>query len=232
MRMYSAAVAGLLLLGSAAVPGQEPPPGEVYLGKALNGLLQQLVAAHSQGRRGPKVTLDAALLAHINLTSERGGNFGLLKNGGKLNWPPIFADKSFRGDRARTEEIIGTALRQLRTDPTKPLGNPMTEELAATVKRLLGSLMEKVGDLSPSEYITARRHLNRLQDAVRVLGNPDAAKYLDGTYAARGETMADLVEHMKRQGLRFAPAVPGEEKAYQALYAALVKYRAGLPPPR
>jgi len=228
-----AAVVVLLVLGFAAVlPGKEPRPRDPSSYTALNGLLRQIIAAHGQDRRGPKVPLDASLLQHINLTVGRGVHFGLLKNGGKLHWPSTFDLKLFQGDRAKTEELLGKALQALKVDPTKPLGEKGVAELTATVKRLVATLTEKAGDLAPSEYITARRYLHHLQVAVRALADPEAAKYVNGTYAPRGETVADLVEHMKRLGLQFAPAVHGEEDSYRALYAALAKYRAGLAPRR
>ena len=39
--------------------------------------------------------------------------------------------------------------------------------------------------------------------------------------------MQELVRNMSRQGLRFAPASPGGEAAYRALYNAMVSYTAG-----
>ena len=149
-----AALAGLLL-GPTTLPGQVPLSRGITTGRGHNSLLKQIITIHSQGRRDPKVALDPALLRHINLTRGKGGNFGLLKNGGQLNWPPLFAGESFRGDRASTEELIGKALRQLRTDPTKQLGSEIVQPLEATVKRLIESVLKKVADLSPSEYITA-----------------------------------------------------------------------------
>jgi hypothetical protein len=40
----------------------------------------------------------------------------------------------------------------------------------------------------------------------------------------------ELAEHLRGQELQFAPAISGQEAAYQALYRALVAYRAGLTP--
>ena len=39
-----------------------------------------------------------------------------------------------------------------------------------------------------------------------------------------------MTQQMTRQGLRFAPAVPGDESAYTALHSAMVEYVA--PPDR
>jgi hypothetical protein len=41
-------------------------------------------------------------------------------------------------------------------------------------------------------------------------------------------TIGDLIDQMNAQGLRFAPAVSGEESAYNALYQSLVVYEGNL----
>ena len=78
----------------------------------------------------------------------------------------------------------------------------------------------------PSQHVEARRYLNSLQDAVRLLRQPDAGNYFNGTYAARGRTVPDLVRGMKEKGLQFAPAAPGDEAAYAILYQGLAGYDA------
>ena len=62
--------------------------------------------------------------------------------------------------------------------------------------------------------------------------SPMLGKYLDGTYSARGASVADLVEYLRRHSLEFAPAVHGQEKDYLALYRELDAYRARLGTPR
>src|SRR5437868_9517269 len=67
---------------------RKPPLAEIFSGKALNALLQEVLAAHAQGRRGPNVALDATLLRQVNLARLGGENFGLLKGGGSSSGPP------------------------------------------------------------------------------------------------------------------------------------------------
>ena len=43
-------------------------------------------------------------------------------------------------------------------------------------------------------------------------------------FVGKGKTVQDLVDYMVQKGLRFAPAVSGDEAAYQALYSALQAY--------
>jgi hypothetical protein len=74
------------------------------------------------------------------------------------------------------------------------------------------------------EYMEAKRYVRHLQDAVTALGRPDGARLMAGDYAARGRSVDELVKNMTAAGLRFAPALPGQEPAYAALHRALAAY--------
>ena len=54
-----------------------------------------------------------------------------------------------------------------------------------------------------------------------MLQSPDGPRYFNGTYAAKGRTVADLVEYMKNNGLLFAAASNGAEAEYNTVYRAL-----------
>src|SRR5207253_647781 len=78
--------------------------------------------------------------------------------------------------------------------------------------------------LPTKDYIAAKRFLVQLNDGLRLLSQPDAENYFNGRYAPRAETVADLIDHMTKEGLKFAPAVPGDETAYENLHRALAVY--------
>jgi hypothetical protein len=83
--------------------------------------------------------------------------------------------------------------------------------------------------LSPQQYIEARQHLNKVRPAIRALNDPLVSNYFNNNWTARGRTVSELIENMRVAGLRFAPAAPGDESAYLALYQALRAFEAGLP---
>ena len=78
--------------------------------------------------------------------------------------------------------------------------------------------------LSPTDYIESKGFLDNLLSSVQSLRDPNVAKYLNGAYAAKGPTVADLVTQMTSQGLHFAPATQDDQPAYTVLYQALVGY--------
>jgi hypothetical protein len=50
--------------------------------------------------------------------------------------------------------------------------------------------------------------------------------YFDNSWSSRGKTVTELVKFMSDNGLVFAPAAPGDEHAYRALYIALAAFDA------
>ena len=66
-------------------------------------------------------------------------------------------------------------------------------------------------EIDCTAYLTGKRFLESLEGSVNRLQQPGASRFLSGQYAARGRTVQELVRNMARQGLRFAPASPGNE---------------------
>jgi hypothetical protein len=209
----------------------DPPITEIWSAKALNDLLAELQKQSAKGvmatYRGPKEPLDQDQLKLINVTSvNRGGNIGLLKNGGRLSWPLALTGPEFKEERERLSSLAQDLVKEVEFNSRVDAGSlrQMNEDL----DRLQRQLSKNVGDLPPSQYIEAKRFLNNLADALKVMGQPDAASYINRKYAAKGKTVPDLVKYLTENGLQFAPAVSGEEAAYVALQRALAAYAQGL----
>ena len=100
-------------------------------------------------------------------------------------------------------------------------------ELERVITRLRNDLVEQVNNFGFQSYTEAKRFLRELDDAVALLKRPDAAQYLNGKFTAQGKNVKDLVEYMSSNGLRFAPAISGQEAAYSVLQNALVQYDIG-----
>ncbi len=59
---------------------------------------------------------------------------------------------------------------------------------------------------------------------MNALEKPDARKQLAGAYSPRARNVQELVDFMTDNGVRFAPATPGNENAYQVVHDAFVRY--------
>lgn len=205
----------------------DPPITEIWSGKALNDLLLDAQKIVSNTAPGGSTPLDPDLLAKINVTSGKsGGNIGLLK-GGKVTWPLLLRRKVFVRERDTLNQLVNRAVQQADQGE---IDAEVLEELIVQVSNLqkrLGTAAREAADAAtwtPSMYIDARNFLSQFDDALRVLQQPDAAKYLSGWYSAKGRTVAELVRNMKENGLRFAPATAGGETAYTALHRAMADF--------
>ena len=92
------------------------------------------------------------------------------------------------------------------------------------INQLSSLLLAVVNSMSFNDYVDGKNFIGQLSQAVTVLKQPDVAKYFNDTYSARSDNVQQLVAYMTQNGLQFAPAVAGEDAAYDALYEALLAY--------
>jgi hypothetical protein len=198
-------------------------PGEIQNGSAMNTLMPYLLRLTYQGTHGAPVPLDPTLMRQINVTTAtQFGGIGLLANVGDLNWP--FA---LRGPtQQRVDDLLTTAVSAAARNNLQP-------DTYFAIKKDVDKLSDELSKNFRQEkfdggmYLEGRRFLDSLNDSLRVLQSPNAANYFNGTYAARGNTVDELLQYMAQQGLKFGPMAPGGAAAYQSLYNAMVAFAAG-----
>jgi hypothetical protein len=203
----------------------DPPPTELWSGQSLNVLLQSAANLPPQGQ-GPNIPLDEELLNKINLNTGKGSiNFGLLKNEGNLSWPTALLDLKPAGEaqelRDQLQRRAKEALEQAKKGPVDP---NTVKELEKSSERLQKLLLAQVGDLPFADYSESKRYLGQLNDGLRALREPNAGDFANGKFKLKAGSVADLIQHMTKHGLKFAPATPGDESAYGALHRALADY--------
>lgn len=201
---------------------QSPPLTAVLDGSALNTLLGHLKERHSRDQRGPDVRLDEEAMRRVNVRPPAGGNIGLLRNGANLNWPESLRGGRFDEIRRQFEQNAVEAVNRARANGR--VDAALMKNLQTDFQALNDELRRSVDVLSPTQYIDARRYLNLVEDALLALRDPNVQNYFNRTYEARGRTVSDLVEYMNQKGLEFAPAVPGDEAIYRALFNSLAAY--------
>jgi hypothetical protein len=203
-----------------------PPQTEIWSGAALNALFQNIQQTQAaSGAFGPSVPLDPALLKRINLTT------GTTRSGGsmlaeRLRWPLPLAVERYDAEREQIEKLVKEAVAQV-----EKYGNAEARTLVAlrgAIQALQARSDADITRMTPSDSIRSDRFLGELRDAVRVLEQPNAANFFNGRFAAKGNTVGELVQHLTQNGLKFAPANEGDEASYTSLYNALLTYDAGL----
>ncbi|MBV9123340.1 MAG: hypothetical protein JO112_08285, partial [Planctomycetes bacterium] len=183
----------------------EPPINDVLSAIAPNTLLANLAKQPPDKiQNGPSIPLEENLLQHVNVTKGGGANPGLLKNGGNLHWPQALQGEAYTAGRDKFDELFKAAVGQARTGP---VNSGTLTELSRLLDQMNAQLSNNQKDLPPNEGIAARHFLANLGSAVRALQDPQVKNYLNGTWAPKGATVADLVRYLVDRGLSFAPAV-------------------------
>jgi hypothetical protein len=204
---------------------------EVYSGKALNDILADLKRLHSKKGDKPDVEmdLDPEILKQINVTGGGAGNIGLLRNDGQLNWPLGLRDlKPADASKEIRSLLDSKALEAVRQAANGKVNAGVIKDLQSNVNQLHKLLARNVSELPTNQYIEAKRFLNNFDEAIKALQHREVGNYFNETFKAKGKNVPDLVEHMLKKGLTFAPAMQGDEAAYQALHQALANYDAAL----
>jgi hypothetical protein len=207
-----------------------PPDTEIQSAKSLNDLLTNCRLIQHKGIDAPSDPLPGDLLQHINVTSHR-GNIGLLRQK-NLFVPILLRRPEFDDDRNMLVKLSQEAVQEALVKKASSYDACM--EIQRTVDRLNEKLVKMVRSqnyaeaMTPYMYVDAKQFLRQLEDAVTVLQQKDALYFLNGTYAAKGNTVADLVKYMVEKGLNFAPSNGGDETQYRSLFASLSKYNNAL----
>ncbi len=187
---------------------------------ALNVLLDDLRGLLSRGIPVSDVALDQETLSRVNVVVGHAyGNAGLFKNSGQLTWPPILLSPELRTERELINTLVPVVIEQARHGQVNDL-----PRLVAEVSKLRQKLNLRIADFPSTEYVRAKRFLTQMDDAIKILQQPDAGNYFNRFYAARGNTVAELVRYMSQLDMRFAPAVDGDAPAYHSLHRILADY--------
>jgi len=205
-----------------------PPLDEIASGEALNVLLNDLQRVQArEGLVGANIPLDQEMLSHINVTTtgdSRGSNV-MMKSSTAPDWPNAFAGQGYSANKSALEKDLAAMVKAQE-------GGRIDSAKAADARRQAAGLKEILyGDrfkTSFRDYVDATEFLSTLDNTIETLAKRGAKNFIDGTYAAKGKTVPDLVSYMISKGLQFARATPGYEPDYSTLYQQLVTYDLGI----
>ena len=177
-----------------------PTPVEITSGKAQNLMLPYLDQLCRVGIQGPPISLDPGVLRAINVTiGNQGGDIGLLRDGGQLDWPLAV--------RGATQKKLAPLFPQLVSSAA---AGDLDFDLYTKVSKGVTALQDELRTKFHKEqidgglFLEGKRFLDSLESSMKMIRSPSAAKLLNGTYAASGGTVPELVYNMTQKGLKFA----------------------------
>jgi hypothetical protein len=162
------------------------------------------------------------VLNRINFTSgttARGA--GVFKQGSDLEWPGAFDDDGFDPLRKQIDDMVQKIVAEANTGR---VNGRTLRELNRTFDEMEADIRARVHDMTPTENIQARRFLRELRESAQVFNQRDLERFFGKSARIEASTVAELVDKMNAQGVRFAPAVSGGEDAYNSLWNSLASF--------
>jgi len=203
---------------------------EVASGTALNVLLDDLKNFRGRISGLEPIPMSADVLRRLNVSGNT-GNMGLLRNEGRFTWPQAIRDILPEDERKSVEVQTQVLVQQAVTGK---VDQNVLENLRVAIDEIRERLMTKANAVPTSQYLEAKRFLTSFDSARRGLQDGDAVPYFKyQNFVKDGRSLQQVVDYMLTEGLRFAPAVQGDEAAYRAVYDALaavdVAFNGGTP---
>jgi hypothetical protein len=205
----------------------DPPRTEIWSGQTLNVLLRSIRDSDAP-TRGPNIYLDPETLRGLNLTDmTTRGSLAMAKDNGKIEWTDALMEKPFDEVRNRFSKNFDKAISLASS--SEPPDRALIGDLRSDLKTINDKLDDRVTDLPASQYIEARRVLNKLSDAIKGLSNSRVVRSCNCSWKKTVHTVADLVAYCMKNGLQFGPAVAsGDSPCYTAAYYAIRSYERGV----
>lgn len=204
----------------------DPPSIEIWQGSAINDLTRSIQRNQMNGLRGPYVPLDPNLIRHLNVTSGTTyGGVGLFRDPNNIEYPLVLKTNDYAPERNLLNRLAPLAVQQAMSGRIADDTQNALDDVAAAFRTKVDAA---VNDMSPTKWISASRFVNELKTTVKALQDPNASKQFNGAWTLRGNNVSQIVDQLTAQGLKFAPAAPGDEPYYTAFYNSLITYDMGL----
>jgi hypothetical protein len=198
-----------------------PVRSEITDGITLNAMLPLVEYLSSQGAPGPPIPVPQSMVNLLNIagSNSSSSSVGMLRGGGQVEWPiALQGPQQQKLDKLLPAACDAAAAGKLTAKMLKDVRTQMD-----IMRETLRQQLQKE-EIDGSSYMRALEFYNSLRDSVSALERPDARKQLAGAYAPRARNVQELIDFMSDNGLRFAPASPGNENAYQVVHDAFVRY--------
>ncbi len=217
-----------ILLHSLANPTKQ----EVTSGAAPNTILESLESMRPQFKEAPEMPIAPELVKELNFTKGSGtGSFGLLRQEGKIPWPMSLTAMTPKDQsvemRAAIDKSFLEAYQQVSTGKADL---ETLKDLQRNTDKLSNLVSANIRNMGINDYMEAKQFLKSVDETVTFLKQPDAADWLPGKSKIKPRTVQELFHVMSEKGIRFAPALVGNDNAYLAMHRMLVNFHNAVAP--
>lgn len=205
-------------------------PAEIVDGRSLNFLLSDVDKNYTKIAIS-EIPLDENILRHLNVKPGGVGDFslGILRDGGKLQWPSVLMDLLSPDVRSDLEAKAQLLAQNAASGKERDLS--ALKDLRIQIDQTMAQLLKKANSYGTTEYQDAKRFLGDLDNARLAIERGNAGAQVQfQALLKKGDiqNVNQLVTVMVKNGWRFAPALQTDEAAYRAVHSALVAFDVAL----
>jgi hypothetical protein len=203
-----------------------PTDEQILSGQSLNGLADAIRKLEAKGAKADAPLLPADLLSRIVFEGSAAADVLMAARNGKLEAPEVLNTARYADTRAELNRTAKAVIDPLAAGKRLPDG--AADRLAAAVKRARDSLHGAMQQMAFADAGAVKSYLDRLDNLAAGAKDRNNAGVYVQKWTTLGATASELVRHMDKYNLRFAPAPPGHGEAYLALQRGLGAYYAAL----
>lgn len=145
----------------------------------------------------------------------------------KTSWPRVFRVKALEAPRIEVEWARDAAVEELKATGDE-LSYKTSQDLREKVDALAAAFKaeypkeRRLKSMETfSEYLAGQRFLQSFAVGVHKMITREDQRAFDGSFRFEGDSVADLIGHMHKFGLKFDPRQPGDEGVYEKLFVTM-----------
>jgi hypothetical protein len=203
-----------------------PTDEQILSGQSLNALTDAIRKLEAKGAKADAPLLPADLLSRIAFEGSPAAAVLTAARNGKLEAPEVLNTARYAAVRAELNRAAKAVIEPLAAGKRLPDG--AADRLAAAVKRARDTLHPATQQMAFADAGAVKNYLDRLDNLAEGAKDRNNAGVYVAKWSTVGATASELVRHMDKFHLKFAPAPAGHAEAYQALQRGLGAYYVAL----
>jgi hypothetical protein len=204
----------------------DPPDEAVLNGDALNQLATKIRELEKQGKKATPGLLAPDLTAKVVFVGGKASDAANQFRQPALRFPAALQTPTYAGLRADLEKAYTVVAKEASAGKKVPAAD--VDRLLKAITKAHDSTRQLVADAPFADACDLCEFFVTLETATKYLKDDASTGVAGNDWATVGATVAEVVRHQAKYGLKFGPAKGSDEAAYYALHRGLLAYYAGL----
>lgn len=204
----------------------DPPDEAVLNGDALNQLAVRIRELEKQGKKATPGLLAPDLTAKVVFVGGKAGDAANQFRQPALRFPVALQTPTYAALRADLEKAYAVVAKEASAGKKVPAAD--VDRLLKAIGKMHDSTRQLVADAPFADACDLCEFFATLESATKYLKDDASTGVAGNDWGTVGATVAEVVRHQAKFGLKFGPAKGSDEAAYYALHRGLLSYYAGL----